>query len=328
MRNIKLQGLALRVRWEWLKRTDPERPWQGLAMTEDRDARAVFDSLVKIEVGAGNKVLFWRDRWIHGFAASDIAPLIHALVDTRTRNRRTVSEGLDSGRWLHDVVGELTFVGHMQLVHLNLAINTVQRDPSRPDCFSWPADPSGMYTASSTYHRLCLGVQRVPYAACIWKSWALLKCKIFAWLAVQHRIWTSDRRAKHGLQDQPSACYLCPQDEDNAEHILVHCVYAREVWHECFEALHLTTRRPTADDNLMDWWLEVRQGFRRADKRGFDTFVIAVAWALWKQRNARVFSRIRQQKTPLELVNVILSEVQEWRSAGVGVSGLLRFVRE
>uniref|UniRef100_A0A8R7RED1 Reverse transcriptase zinc-binding domain-containing protein n=1 Tax=Triticum urartu TaxID=4572 RepID=A0A8R7RED1_TRIUA len=258
IKNLKLQGLALRVRWEWLKRTNPERPWQGMRMSEDEDARAVFDSMVKIEVGEGTKVLFWRDRWIHGFAVTDIAPMIHALVDTRTRIKRMVSEGLENGRWLHDINGELNFVGHLQLVHLNLAINTVQRDPSNPDCFSWPADPSGLYSAKSTYQKLCLGDERAPYASCIWKSWALLKCKIFIWLAVQHRIWTSDRRAKHGLQDRPSACYTCLQDEDNAEHILVQCGYAREVWHTCFQDLALNTRASVVDDTFLDWWIETR----------------------------------------------------------------------
>ena len=38
---------------------------------------------------------------------------------------------------------------------------------------------------------------------CVWRSWAPLKCKIFAWLAMQYRLWTSDRRARHGLQDEP-----------------------------------------------------------------------------------------------------------------------------
>ena len=93
MRNLELQGLALRVRWEWLKRAVSQIPCQGLAMIEDRQARAVFDSLVKIEVGEGTKVLFWRDKWIHGFVAADIAPLIHAMVATRTRNMCIVSEG-------------------------------------------------------------------------------------------------------------------------------------------------------------------------------------------------------------------------------------------
>jgi hypothetical protein len=31
----KLLGLALRARWEWLERTDPSRPWQGLNMLQD-----------------------------------------------------------------------------------------------------------------------------------------------------------------------------------------------------------------------------------------------------------------------------------------------------
>jgi hypothetical protein len=30
VKNLRLQGLALRVRWEWLRRTDLSRPWQGL----------------------------------------------------------------------------------------------------------------------------------------------------------------------------------------------------------------------------------------------------------------------------------------------------------
>ena len=61
VKNLQLQSLALRVRWEWLKRTEPARPWQGLPMMEDRLAREVFDSLVHIQVGSGDSVLLWRD---------------------------------------------------------------------------------------------------------------------------------------------------------------------------------------------------------------------------------------------------------------------------
>lgn len=39
----------------------------------DEEARAVFDSLVSITIGIGDRVLFWTNRWIHGFAAFDIA---------------------------------------------------------------------------------------------------------------------------------------------------------------------------------------------------------------------------------------------------------------
>lgn len=72
IKNLKWQATALRVRWEWLKRTDSQRPWQGLPMMEDIEMREVFDALINIKVGSGEKVLFWRDKWIHGVAAADV----------------------------------------------------------------------------------------------------------------------------------------------------------------------------------------------------------------------------------------------------------------
>jgi hypothetical protein len=58
IKNLELQGHVLQVRWEWLRRTNPVGPWQGLPMLKDDMAIEVFDNLVKIDVGKGNKVLF------------------------------------------------------------------------------------------------------------------------------------------------------------------------------------------------------------------------------------------------------------------------------
>ena len=175
---------------------------------------------------------------------------------------------------------------------------------------------------------LCQGRERVPYASCIWRSWAPLKCKIHVWLTIQHRIWTSDRRARHGLQDHPSACFTCLQEEDNAEHIHLQCSYARQVWHKCIVGLNLEVAHPLGQDSLLDWWLQARRNFMRAARRGFDTFVIAVTWSLWKQRNARVFNRINQQKTVDELHKHIMDEIKEWKEAGLGGRVLDRVVRD
>lgn len=62
--DLNCQGLALRLRWEWLRRTDSSRPWHGLPMAKDPQVHAAFDSLVHWKLGDGNKVLFWKDRWM------------------------------------------------------------------------------------------------------------------------------------------------------------------------------------------------------------------------------------------------------------------------
>ena len=211
VKDLRLHGLALRVRWEWLSRSgsDSERPWLGLPMVKDADAKAVFDCLVRIKVGNGLKVLFWSDRWINGKSASDIAPGITGLVAKRARNSRTVAQGLDHNAWLSDVPGTMAYRGARECLVLWAAINGVERDPASTDCFLWPWSPSGAYSASSTYKMLVQGRELFPLAEPIWKSGATPKSKLFVWLATQHRIWTSDRRMRHGLDDHVSPCFVC-----------------------------------------------------------------------------------------------------------------------
>jgi hypothetical protein len=63
-----------------------------------------------------------------------------------------------------------------------------------------------------------------------WKCLVLRNCKIFPWLSFQYRMWTSNR---HGLQAQTATCFVCFQEEDTTDHILVH-FYAHRVWYNCF----------------------------------------------------------------------------------------------
>ena len=117
--------------------------------------------------------------------------------------------------------------GFVQCVELCEAIFQVDRHEEEEDLFIWPCTSSGSFSASSTYEWLCQGGERFATASCIWKSKATLKCKIFQWLAVKNRLWTTDRRARHGLQGVPNACFLCLQETDTVDHILVQCPYAR-----------------------------------------------------------------------------------------------------
>ena len=110
-------------------------------------------------------------------------------------------------------------------------------------------------------------------------------------------------------------------------HILANCTYTQEAWHRVFGLLHLNIQGPLETVEFTEWWLTARTSFFRADRRGFDTMVTAVAWALWKQRNARVFNKVNEQKTASDLPFMILDEIAEWKMAGVGVGGLQRFVR-
>jgi hypothetical protein len=171
-------------------------------MINDREARQVFDSLVSITVGDRKRILFWRDKWILGRTAADIAPNIYKLVATRARNSRTVEQGLHNLGWVHDLLEQapLPEAEARECFMPWVATTGIELTHEVPDSFSWPWSESGTYTTESTYRMLMEGGTRFPLAEAIWRCKAAPKFKMFVWLAAQHRTWTSNHRQRHGLQ--------------------------------------------------------------------------------------------------------------------------------
>jgi hypothetical protein len=287
-------------------------------MMTDVEADGVFNSLVEIKVGDGAKTLFWTDRWWNGRAISEIAPLVVASVSLAKKKRRTVRETLQDHAWVGDVPTSIGAEGVGQCVRIWQAVNVINLDDAQEDVIAWPWSASGVYTASSTYRMLCVGSVKWEGVTYVWKSSAPLKCKIFAWLALQGKLWTSDRRVRHGLQDVVSTCYTCLQEVDTVRHVLVGCVYARQVWHRCFMLMGMEVPMPTETDNLQDWWALARKRFRRKEKKGFDSFIILIAWRIWKQRNARIFDNVARQFSEVQLVEQIVEEWDLWAKASLG----------
>jgi hypothetical protein len=55
---------ALQLRWLWLPKTEPSKPWAGLNLNISTKARALFQAAVTTSIGNGATTLFWEDKWI------------------------------------------------------------------------------------------------------------------------------------------------------------------------------------------------------------------------------------------------------------------------
>jgi hypothetical protein len=98
--------------------------------------------------------------------------------------------------WITDIDlrhAGFTFQHFVEYVRLWSALSHIQLHPDRQDNINWNFKPDGKFTTGSAYHAQFVGATQTNFKQLIWKVWAPPKCKFFAWLAIQNRIWTADR---------------------------------------------------------------------------------------------------------------------------------------
>jgi hypothetical protein len=101
------------------------------------------------------------------------------------------------------------------------------------------------------------------------KDLAPPRCKYFIWLASLNRCWTADRLARRGM-DHPDRCPLCDQQDETVQHILVTCVFARDVWFRTLSRLGLQYLTPTSNATVFqEWWGEAERNVPKQKKKRF-----------------------------------------------------------
>jgi hypothetical protein len=84
---LKELGWALRMKWLWLKKMDPSRPWSALTVQVPDKSCAFFVIAMQTEIGDGASTLFWSDRWLNGHRVANIAPRLLVAIPKRRVNK-------------------------------------------------------------------------------------------------------------------------------------------------------------------------------------------------------------------------------------------------
>jgi hypothetical protein len=75
---------------------------------------------------------------------------------------------------------------------------------------------SGHYSSASAYGALFIGQTTMLDVKELWKVRAPNSCRLFVWLVLYDRCWTSDRLQRHGLQNN-DPCTLCDQSVETLD---------------------------------------------------------------------------------------------------------------
>ena len=312
--NLKKFASALRIQLFWAEWSDPPKPWVRLGNPCDENDKNIFAAATNVLLGNGIRASFWESAWLDGMRPKDIAPKI---FDLSKRRGCSVQKALDNNFWVSQVKTDgITSATHLtEFVNLWEKLSVVQLNPDVADSISWKLSNDGSYSASSAYKVQFLGLVDSNMQQLVWKIWAPPKCKFFAWLVINNRIWTADRLQRRGWPNC-DRCPLCKQVQETAAHLLFQCRYTVRVWEMIKSWLGLVDVNPTAwvtVHSVKAWWNLIDSNASQS-RRAMMSLIMLISWEIWNERNARVF---RNTAVPVGVLVARIKDVSKcWCLAG------------
>lgn len=138
------------------------------------------------------------------------------------------------------------------------------------------------------------------------------KHKFFAWLLVQSKILTADKLLARQWPCNP-ICPLCNQDQETASDLILHCVFAQQVWGRMFNWTQALVNTPQSGMQILEWWERELAKLPKKTRKLKAAMMIYTAWNIWKERNRRVFNQ--QVGSPVDVMQEITREINDRRLA-------------
>ena len=149
----------------------------------------------------------------------------------------------------------------------------------------------------------------------VWNAWAPPKCKLFAWMIIQNRVWTADRLQRRGWPNCGN-CPLCGQVQESGVHLLFHCRFSARIWNAIATwigtPLLLSCRWEHLHSVLDCWTATVTHP--GAPRKAVASMIILTSWKLWNERNSRIFRH--SSHLPSLVISEIKEEARTWCTAG------------
>ena len=150
----------------------------------------------------------------------------------------------------------------------------------------WKETTNGIFSVKSLYNVLASRrVNQFPNSM-IWSPCVPTKVSFFVYEASWGKVLTLDQLKKRS-RILANRCFLCCEEEESIDHILIHCTRARVIWELLFALFGVTWVLPfSVRDTLIGWC-----GFNLGKKRRkvWKAAPLCPFWAVWKERNRIAF---------------------------------------
>jgi hypothetical protein len=238
-----------------------------------------FKELTTCNIGSGKSISLWTDKWGEDDIAELTYPHLHSFAKEPNSN---VYKALNETNIYNLFQLPLSHIAHQELQDLRIDLENATTDNSVDAWnFEWS---SPIYSTKKVYRQLIGEHHTHPVILDIWKTCNLPRQKFFAWLLMNQRLNTKDLMTHKHFYVEFNDCVLCDNcPQETLMHLFFECNYSQAFWW----ALNIEW---DTDRDLHDMISEVK---RRYSMEFIMEIIITGCWAIWDQRNNKIFNQIR-----------------------------------
>ena len=90
----------------------------------------------------------------------------------------------------------------------------------------------------------------------VWNQLVPTKAGFFVWEAWWGKVLTLDQLKRRGFS-LANRCYLCGEEEENIDHLPIHCLKIRTMWSSLLIALDIASVKPLMTKNVTIGWNKI-----------------------------------------------------------------------
>ena len=120
----------------------------------------------------------------------------------------------------------------------------------------------------------------------IWNPIVPPKLGFFAWEASWGKVLTLDQLKRRGFT-LVNRCFLCEEEEETIDHLLIHCSIAKMLWNLLLAIVDYNWVSPLTVCQALLAWQSARVGKKR--KSVWLAAPLCLFWTVWNERNRAAF---------------------------------------